>query len=208
VALPDTFSIGEAAAILCISPPTLRAWEQRYHILEPGRTASNHRRYTLADLRLLARLKLAAAGTGRSLKRAAVDAMLDLDGHGADHPGDIAQNHQPVWRFIADQLADPILILNERGRTVDVNLEVARLFGADRGSLLNRPFATLAERPDEVRAARIAASPLRQRLGWAVRLRTAGPDAVFSFDCRPVRYGQDRLLVLVGRASPAQVSVG
>ena len=70
------------------------------------------------------------------------------------------------------------------------------------------PTATLAERPDQVRAAGIAASPLRQRMGWAVRLRTAGSRAVLSFDCWPVRYGQDRLLVLVGRASPGQASLG
>ena len=204
MALPDTYSIGEAAAILRISPPTLRVWERRYHVLEPGRTHSNHRRYTIDDLQLLARLKLAAIGAGGSVKRAATNEKLSREGREPMPPGegqsaDVAAVDQPVWRFIADQLGDLILILDEHGHTVDANLATAQAVGIERRRLLNRPFSTLVDDPDRALAAEIAATPPLARRSWLVRMKAAGSVIVICFDCRPVRYEGARLLMLIGR---------
>ena len=39
-------SIGEVAAQLGVSIPTLRSWEKRYALVHPARTDGGHRRYT------------------------------------------------------------------------------------------------------------------------------------------------------------------
>jgi len=44
-------SIGEAAAMLGISVSSLRRWERESRFHPAFRTAGNHRRYNLADLR-------------------------------------------------------------------------------------------------------------------------------------------------------------
>jgi DNA-binding transcriptional MerR regulator len=45
-----SFRAGEAAAILGISPHTLRAWERRYGYPRPRRSVGNHRLYLEADI--------------------------------------------------------------------------------------------------------------------------------------------------------------
>ena len=184
----ESFSVGEAAAILGVSPATLRGWERRYRVLEPRRTASNHRRYSVTELRLLAALTLTAARPD-----APFEAMPDL-----------AVIDQRVWRAIADRLPDLMLILSQDGRTVDANLAAARAVGVNRRWLLNRPFQELADPRDRDRAAEISTPPLRHLPGWTVRLKTGDWYSAFCFDCRPVRYQQERHLVLIGRRSPAR----
>lgn len=49
-------SIGELARRAGVSESTLRAWERRYGLLEPERTAGGHRRYRLEDLERIAQL--------------------------------------------------------------------------------------------------------------------------------------------------------
>ena len=174
--LADGLSIGEVAAILRVSPHTIRAWERRRDGPRPGRTSTNQRRYTVEHVRALARLR-------------------------RDQPAErAAEIDQPVWRFIADQLDAPILILAEDGCTVDVNLAMARALGARRERLLRRPFGALVERRERAAAAAIAMGPRRQRRGWAVTLRATGSSAVrLTFDCWPALHSGARMLVLVGR---------
>lgn len=184
VDLPDSFSIGEAAAIVGIPQHTIRAWERRHNLLEPRRTATNQRRYTVEDLRVLARRAGARSRTGAEA-------------------GEVALVDQSVWRFIADRLADLILIVDLDGRTVDVNEAVARATGVPRGRLLKRPFHLLAEPDDRGRAAAVTAGAPRR--GVAVRLRAErSSGGVFRFDCCPVRHGDERLLVLIGRPAPTR----
>jgi DNA-binding transcriptional MerR regulator len=58
-----TMSIGEVARRTGVTVPTLRAWERRYGLLLPVRTAGGHRRYREEDVRrVLAVLKLVGHG--------------------------------------------------------------------------------------------------------------------------------------------------
>jgi DNA-binding transcriptional MerR regulator len=60
---PATMSIGEVARRTGVTVPTLRAWERRYGLLVPVRTAGGHRRYREEDVRrVLAVLELVRQG--------------------------------------------------------------------------------------------------------------------------------------------------
>jgi DNA-binding transcriptional MerR regulator len=60
---PATMPIGEVARRTGMTVPTLRAWERRYALLLPVRTAGGHRRYSDQDVqRVLAVLELTGQG--------------------------------------------------------------------------------------------------------------------------------------------------
>ncbi len=46
----DLFPIREVSRLTGINPVTLRAWERRYGLLQPTRTESGHRLYSMADI--------------------------------------------------------------------------------------------------------------------------------------------------------------
>jgi DNA-binding transcriptional MerR regulator len=71
---PATMPIGEVARRTGVSVPTLRAWERRYGLLLPVRTAGGHRRYSDEDVqRVLAVLELTGQGwaVGAAARRVA-----------------------------------------------------------------------------------------------------------------------------------------
>jgi methanogenic corrinoid protein MtbC1 len=73
------YTIGQAAARSGVSVPLLRAWQRRYGVVEPARTASGYRLYDDAALeRLRAMRRLVAAGWAPSRAAAAI-----LDGDAA-----------------------------------------------------------------------------------------------------------------------------
>lgn len=51
------YAIGTAARLAGIPPETLRIWERRYQLLEPGRTGGGHRLYSEDDVSLLRAVK-------------------------------------------------------------------------------------------------------------------------------------------------------
>jgi len=60
---PATMSIGEVSRRTGVTVPTLRAWERRYGLLVPVRTAGGHRRYSDDDVRrVVAVLELTGQG--------------------------------------------------------------------------------------------------------------------------------------------------
>jgi len=64
----DGQSVGQAAALLGISPATLRSWQRRYGLLPSRRSPGGHRRYTTGDLALLGRVRaLILAGESPSV---------------------------------------------------------------------------------------------------------------------------------------------
>ncbi|WLG95002.1 MerR family transcriptional regulator [Pseudomonas sp. FP198] len=46
----DLFPIREVARVTGVNPVTLRAWERRYGLIQPTRTESGHRLYSLSDI--------------------------------------------------------------------------------------------------------------------------------------------------------------
>jgi DNA-binding transcriptional MerR regulator len=71
---PVTMPIGEVARRTGVTVPTLRAWERRYGLLLPVRTAGGHRRYSDEDVqRVLAVLELTGQGwaVGAAARRVA-----------------------------------------------------------------------------------------------------------------------------------------
>ena len=71
---PATMPIGEVASRTGVTVPTLRAWERRYRLLLPVRTAGGHRRYRDEDVqRVLAVLDLTGQGwaVGAAARRVA-----------------------------------------------------------------------------------------------------------------------------------------
>src|SRR5690348_6366009 len=54
---PGPYRIQTAAELCGIPAPTLRAWERRYGVPVPRRTASAYRLYTLEDVELLRRMR-------------------------------------------------------------------------------------------------------------------------------------------------------
>lgn len=49
----ELFPIRTVAAVTGVNPITLRAWERRYHLIRPQRTAKGHRLYSQADITLI-----------------------------------------------------------------------------------------------------------------------------------------------------------
>ncbi len=71
---PATMPIGEVARRTGVTVPTLRAWERRYGLLVPVRTAGGHRRYRDEDVqRVLAVVELTGQGwaVGAAARRVA-----------------------------------------------------------------------------------------------------------------------------------------
>jgi DNA-binding transcriptional MerR regulator/methylmalonyl-CoA mutase cobalamin-binding subunit len=52
------YAIGTAARLAGIPPETVRIWERRYGLLDPGRTEGGHRLYSEADVELLRAVKV------------------------------------------------------------------------------------------------------------------------------------------------------
>ena len=48
--LPGLYPIREVARLTGINPVTLRAWERRYGLIQPTRTETGHRLYTMSDI--------------------------------------------------------------------------------------------------------------------------------------------------------------
>ena len=202
------FSIGEVAAMVGISPHTIRAWERRHGVLSPHRTASGQRRYTMADVELLQQVRTAVAGRRLSLKLAVATAQGILDepaapADGDDDPRSAAQDLPPddagMWRTVADLQPELILVLDDSGSIVDANIACARIAGMLRGRLRGTRLLDLVDPYDRAKAARVYRPRPTQRRGWELNLRTRIRAGLFSFDCWPIRDGERRRLVMIGR---------
>lgn len=66
----ETYPMRAAARLTGISPDLLRAWERRYHVVEPVRTPGGTRRYRASDLERL-RLVKAAVDAGHRISEVA-----------------------------------------------------------------------------------------------------------------------------------------
>jgi PAS domain S-box-containing protein len=204
---PTLFTIGEVAAMVGMSAHTIRAWEKRYQVLTPHRTASGQRRYTMADVELLQQVKLAVASRHLSLKLAVGfaqgrveeprEAPADSSDPVLDH--DVCSEPPGLWRTVADLLPELIVVLDDRGAIVDANIACARAAGVLRGHLRGTPLIDLVDPYDRAKAVRVYRPRPAPRRGWELNLRTRMLTGLVSFDCWPVWEGRLRRVVMVGR---------
>lgn len=166
----STFTVGQAASMVAVSPSTIRLWE-RQGLIRPERRTSGHRRYTREDINHLRRVREA-----REAQRVAFDAIqaelsAERPEEGADRP-DAATDTAIGDRLRAARL-DRGLSLRELARRTGVSASYA--------SAIERGRA----RPS------IAAL---QKLTAGVELTVAGlvPPAVPA--CALVKVGDARLL--------------
>jgi MerR family transcriptional regulator, light-induced transcriptional regulator len=79
--LSQVYSVSHAASLAGVAAPTLRAWERRYGVVTPKRTAGGYRVYDDADVRLLRAMKvlvLAGWSTRAAAERVRVAGDLPL----------------------------------------------------------------------------------------------------------------------------------
>ncbi|MDH4334435.1 MAG: MerR family transcriptional regulator [Chloroflexota bacterium] len=101
------YTIKQAAARAAVSVPLLRAWERRYQIVEPERTAAGYRLYDeTAISRLLAMRQLIDDGWGPSAAAASIRGMTDeaVQGLIEEHPPAQDPTPGPLAAAAADEL--------------------------------------------------------------------------------------------------------
>jgi PAS domain-containing protein len=196
-----TFAIGEVAAMLGISPHTIRAWERRHVVVRPVRTAAGQRRYTPDDVELLRQIKHERHVHGLSMRVATMTAqgLVVPDTGEPSPPAAIVEGGADPVRMVADLVSEVVVLVDPGGRIVHANTTFVRFCDLLLGQLRGTPFADLVDPFDRAKAVQLYQPPLRQRRGWELSLRTARRSAFFSFDCWPVTTAEGPTLVLVGR---------
>jgi PAS domain-containing protein len=200
-----TFAIGEVAAMLGLSPHTIRAWERRHLFASPMRSAAGQRRYTTEDVELLRQIKHGRHVLGFSMRVATMAAagMLVPEAREVDPPGpeaaaSLVEPADPLSR-VADLVSDVLIVVDASGRIQHANTAFVRFCEVLSGQLLGLRFADFVDPFDRAKAVHAYEAPLRSRRGWEFGLRTRRRRALFSFDCWPVPSENGPVLLLVGR---------
>jgi DNA-binding transcriptional MerR regulator len=78
------YAIREVSAITGVKPVTLRAWQRRYHLVEPSRTEKGHRLYSEQDIQQIQSwlAKGISIGNVAQLLQSADASELELSGSG------------------------------------------------------------------------------------------------------------------------------
>lgn len=203
----EDFTIAEVSAMVGLTPHTIRAWETRHRALTPSRTPANHRRYGMEDVELLRRVKQGVAVKGLSLRLAVlraqgelIDPEIETARVASEPAGATGESENPApWRAMADLSPLLMVLLTPEGRIVDANIAFARTVGTVRERLRGERFANLVDPHDRAKAVRAYRPPLQQRKGWELNLRTNAASGMYSFDCWPLRRGEQSLLGMIGR---------
>jgi PAS domain-containing protein len=199
-----TFAIGEVAAMLGISPHTIRAWERRHLVVRPTRTSAGQRRYSSDDVELLRQIKHERHVHGLSMRVATLTAqgLVVPDGGdpgaGAAPPPAIEAGADPL-RLVADLVPEVVVVVDPRGRVTHANTAFARFCEVTVGQLRGSAFADFVDPFDRAKAVQAYQEPLRRRRDWELNLCQRSRRAFFSFDCWPISSAEGSMLVLVGR---------
>jgi PAS domain S-box-containing protein len=205
-AAPTLYTIGEVAAILGLSPHTIRAWERRHGLVQPVRTASRQRRYRAEDVDLLRNVKREMDLNGLSLRvafQAATGAVK------TELPTSRTRRLQSprylevpeeatVWHAVSDVLPELILIVDANGSIVDSNIAVARAFGGVRQRFAGRDFTELVDDNDRSKARLLFGPELRSVSSWELNMATRQGPRLYSFRTWQVRQAGRPLLAAVG----------
>ena len=207
----ESFSIGEVAAMIGVTPHTIRAWERRHGVVtDDHRPPGRIRRYSLDDVELLRRIRSGRVVQGLSLKLAVLWATGMLppsqpshpDSPGEPPPRSVDPDGGP-WRNVVDALPHLCFIVDGHGRLVDANVNAVKLAGSTREWLRGRPFSDLVEPYERARAAAVCLPPHPSRFRWEANLRKDGASRTYGFDCWPIRWRDQTLLVLLGERTTA-----
>jgi DNA-binding transcriptional MerR regulator len=122
------YSIGAVAHLLDVPPATLRAWEERYGVVVPGRSDGTHRLYTREQVDQLRYIKsqieagMSAADAHRLLQDELVAGRLQGAGSdaGEARPRVLIAERDPYAAELAEYL------LNTEGYDVSVALDAGR----------------------------------------------------------------------------------
>ena len=200
------YTIGEVAAMLGVSPHTIRAWERRHGLVHPARTPSRQRRYRSEDVELLRNVKRAMDLKGLSL-RVAYQAAT-----GAVKPEESLPRRRrlpasrylelpeeaSLWHAVSDVLPELILIVDANGKIVDSNIAVARTFGGVRQRFSGRDFVELVDSNDRSKAALLFGPVPRAVSSWELNMATGRGPRMYSFRTWQVRQAGRPLLAVVG----------
>ena len=117
-----------AAAMLGVSPNTLRSWERRYGFPSPQRSPGGHRQYALSEIEAL-RMALSEApnissaivlaeqrGKGPATWRQLIDAFHNFDEDAANRLLEESLALRSIERTIQELLLDAMTVLGHEGR--------------------------------------------------------------------------------------------
>jgi PAS domain S-box-containing protein len=206
VSAPTLYSIGEVAAILGVSPHTIRAWERRYGVVRPTRTPARQRRYRGEDVDLLRDVKRAIELKGLSLRLAfqAVTGNLEsvdmVPYHRRPKRSDrrAPAGDAAMFRAISDAVPELILVIDKDGTIVDANVSVARTFGNTRQRFIGRKVADLVDPFDRPKATLLYRPDLRSAGAWELNMATRTGTRLYSFHTGRLYQGDRALLAMVG----------
>ncbi|MBE0510647.1 MAG: MerR family DNA-binding transcriptional regulator [Chromatiales bacterium] len=94
----EYFSIGKVSDLTGIAPVTLRAWERRYGLPRPQRTASGHRLYSSAEVALILRAQ-ALLANGYSISRAVAQIRRSEEPNSEVHPAQALPDRWEGYRL-------------------------------------------------------------------------------------------------------------
>jgi PAS domain-containing protein len=200
------YTIGEVAAMLGVSPHTIRAWERRHGIVHPVRTPTKQRRYRAEDVDLLRELKQTMEQSGLSLRLAymTVTGAITPAERSAGRAGGSAaaraagSTDGSLWQMVSDVLPELILVLDRDGRIVESNVAVARTFGGVRQRYSGLDFSELIEPFDRQKAEMLYRPQLRATAAWELNVATPRGSRLYTFTTSRVRQGDRELLAVVG----------
>ena len=126
----SSMTIGELARRSGLAVSTIRAWEQRYGLLSPARSAGGHRRYSAEDLR---RLRAAQALVEQGVSRSAAAGQAMEGGSGAAPAGHTlpVPAVDPIALRAAYQATRSLLALRRPKEAVDILVSLVRELGGD-----------------------------------------------------------------------------
>jgi len=192
---PTLFSIGEVAAMLSVSPHTIRAWERRYQVLTPRRSASRQRRYSPEDIAILLQVKRSVTRYGVSLKVAVKAVQGELTVPALDGPieresssSEVALGQaggELVWRSVVDLIPQAIFVLDRTGRVVEANAAAAQVLAFPLERMVGRRLVDFVEPGARKRVRDLLQAAFGQPQGFEACLRQPRQDHRCWFVCRP-----------------------
>ncbi len=112
------YPTGVVERILRLPSSTLRYWEREVPLLQPSKDAFGRRHYSLADLRLIVRLRHLAIDRGLGLSAAREVLVRELSGPFPDERADIEE--------LRGELVALLVAADEAGRRLAVGVPTPR----------------------------------------------------------------------------------